>query len=321
VEGRGHAPDTLVADIKRRDPALLEAKYGKGAVEVVVSGLRHAICAGPGSRLLSGDYSGIQARVVLALAGEHEKTAMMAAGQDIYCDMATRLYKRPIDRELDPKERGIGKAAVLGLGFQLGPATFMTKMARDQTLEFCQEVVRVYRKEWAPGVPRLWYDLQDAAVDTVWYGRPHEAHGIVYRLEDEWLTAEIPNGRGSKLWYKSPRQTRRAMPWDENDVRRGFAYQVQKKGQWVTRDAFGGQLTENVVMKIEREIMEDAKRRLKRYGYPLVLEVHDECIAELPQGKGSLDEYQRILEDVDRWTTNMQIPIQVDCWEGSRYRK
>ena len=320
VDGEGHDPETLVGLIKQRDPDLLEMAYGKGAVEIVVSGLRHTIAAPPGSRLMSGDYSGIQARVVLALAGEHEKTAMMAAGLDVYCDMASRIYRRTITKK-DAVERQIGKASVLGLGFQGGGGMFHEKMAPKETREFCDEVVQVYRREWAPGVPLLWYGLQDAAVDTVWYGTPHESHGIVYRLEDEWLTAEIPNGKGSKLWYKNPRPVKRAMPWDETDVRRAFDYNVQKQGQWITRHAFGGQLTENVVMKIEREIMEDAKVRLKRYGYPIVLEVHDEALAEMPLGKGSLEEYQRILEDVERWTEDMRIPIQVDCWEGTWYRK
>ena len=112
-----------------------------------------------------------------------------------------------------------------------------------------------------------------------------------------------------------------AMWWDETDVRWAIKYDVMKNGHWVTRDAFGGQLTENIVMKVEREIMEDAKRRLKRAGYPVVLEVHDELLAEVPLGFGSLDEYRDLLEDVDDWVRALQIPIQVDCWEGPCYRK
>lgn len=331
VEGKGHDPEILVADIKRRDPALLEAKYGAGAVEVVVSGLRHAIDAEPGSRLLSGDYSGIQARVVLAVAGQHDKTALLAAGLDAYIDLGADIHHLPKPdwdvkaaveewKALHPRERQDGKNGVLGFGFQLGPNTAAIKYFGGD-VERAAVSVSTYRKVWAPKVPELWYGLSDAATDTVWSGRPHESHGIIYRREDEWLTAEVPNGRGSKLWYKNPVATKRAMPWDETDVRRGFRYQVWKHGQWMWRDAFGGQLTENIVMKIEREIMEDAKRRLKRYGYPLVLEVHDENLAEAPHGFGSLDEYKRILEDVERWTIDMRIPIQVDVWEGPRYRK
>lgn len=333
VEGKGHDPEILVSLIKARDAELLEMNYGVGAVEVVVSGLRHALCAEPGHRLMSGDYSGIQARVVLAFAGQHDKTAMLAAGLDAYIDMACDIWpqlKRPLWADKDavedwkarhPKERGTGKNSVLGLGFQMGPHTFQVKYAKDQPIEFCETVVRTYRKVWAPKVPLFWYDQQDAAIECVWSGHTQEAHGIIWRREDQWLTAEVPNGRGSKLWYANPRAVRRAMPWDPEDIRRGFRYQVWKKGMWMTRDAFGGQLTENLVMKIEREIMEDAKRRLKRYGYPLVLEVHDENVVEVPNGQGSLDEFKLILEDVEPWVRALRIPIQVDEWEGGRYRK
>lgn len=315
----GDTPDPapLVSAIKQRDPALLEMMYGP-PVETVVSALRHCIIAGKDHEFLSGDYSGIQARTVLAVAGQMDKVALLAGGVDVYCDMGGQIYKRVITKA-DLVERQTGKNSVLGLGFQMGPPKFHDKYAKDRPLEFAAEVVRVYRKEWAPEVPLLWYDIQDAAIDAVWTGEPQTCRGITYYLEDQWLTARFPND--STIHYFNPQRTKRAMPWDETDVRRGFSYQVMKAGRWVTRDAFGGQLTENAVMKIEREIMETAKRKLKAHGMFLVLEVHDELVMQAHKRDADRKAFQEIMEDVEPWVKAYGIPIKVDTWQGDRYRK
>lgn len=318
-DGESPDPEPLVRMIKARDPELLAMTYGP-AVETIVHSLRHCIMAAPEHIILAGDYAGIQARTVLGVAGQRDKVALMASGADVYCDMAGQIFKRPIDKKKDPWERGVGKNSVLGLGFQMGAKTFRIKYAKEQELEFCQTVVDTYRKEWAPEVPQLWYALQDAAIETVWTGRPHSTHGVTYRLHDEWLVLTLPFA-DAELRYHAPQPTKRPMPWDETDVRRGFKYQVQKQGRWISRDAFGGQLTENLVMKIEREIMESAKKRLQANGFHLILEVHDELIAEAHKGNADLKAFTQIMEDVDPWVADWGIPVAVDAWMGPRYRK
>ena len=51
-------------------------------VETVVSSLRHALIADRGRVFLSGDYAKIQACIVLALAGQHDKAALMVDPTD-----------------------------------------------------------------------------------------------------------------------------------------------------------------------------------------------------------------------------------------------
>jgi DNA polymerase bacteriophage-type len=291
-------------------------------VEAVVSGLRHAIVASRGRVLISGDYAGIQARVVLALAGQHDKTALMASGADIYCDMASQIYKRPIDKKQDPAERQTGKNSVLGLGFQMGPAKFLLKYGEGLTLEFIKEVVRVYRQEWAPKVPKLWYALEAAAIRTVHERTPHEAYGVRYELEDGWLSARLPSGR--KIWYANPQPTFKRMPWDPDDVRPSFKFQTWKMGQWIWKDAFGGLLTENVVMGVERDIMVGGMFRLEKNGFPIVLTVHDEIVAEPFAADADQKAYDEILCDVEPWVKEIQVPIAVEGWPGGPaecYRK
>lgn len=312
--------DGLVAALKSRDLAEVERVGGKPPVEVVVSTLRHCIIASPGKKLCAGDYAGIQARTVLAISGQWDKVALMAAGADVYCDMAGQIYHRVITKA-DEKERGIGKNSVLGLGFQMGDKTFRLKYAKEHPLEFCTGVVKTYREDWAPEVPKTWKGLQQAAIDTVWYGIPHTYGVVTYRLEDEWLTAHIQGMPDDcKLWYYNPQKVTRLMPWstpESPDYRKGFTYQVQKGGMWLTRDAFGGQLTENVVMKIERELMEHAKPKLEAAGYDLVLEVHDEIVGE----GDDPERFKAIMEDVPDWCHALRIPVAVEAWASERYKK
>lgn len=315
----GEAPDVnvIVDAIMTGDADYVEMLIGP-AVETVVSGLRHSIIADHDRVLLSGDYAGIQARTVLGVAGQHDKCAIMASGQDVYCDMGGAIHGRTITKK-DKKERQDGKNSVLGLGFQMGAEKFHDKYCSEQPFEFAENVVQVYREEWAPKVPYLWYGLQDAAVATVWDKTPHQAYGVEYRLEDIWLTARLPSGR--KMWYANPRPERRAMPWDATDVRRGFTYEAQKMGVWKMIHAFGGQLTENVVMGIERDLMTNAMFKLENNGFPICLEVHDEIVSEPLKADADEKAFSQIMLDIPEWCKHIGIPVAVETWQGDRYRK
>lgn len=315
----GMEVDAKVDAIMTGDPEWVKAVTGVEPVELVVGSLRHAIRAAPGRVLMSGDYKGIQARTVLALAGQHDKTALMAAGADVYCDLAEQIYGRPIT-EADKAERHAGKGGVLGCGFGLSGKGFFIKFGQDLGLEVSHQVVSVYRKEWAPKVPGLWYGLSDAAINTVWHQEEQESHGILYRLEDRWLVAEISNG--STIHYYNPQPVTREMPWstkEQPDYRKGFTCQVEKQGRWITRDIWHGMLTENICLKIEREMVECAKRKLEDNGFMPIMEVHDEIVCE-PLTR-DIDSFKAIMEDVPRWVREMQIPVHVDVWSGSRYKK
>ena len=289
-------------------------------VEVVVSGLRHCIVSSPGRRLVAGDFAGIQARAVLALAGQHDKTAIMAAGKDIYLDMASAIYKRSdLTKEANVEERQIGKNTVLGLGFQMGARKFRFRYAKDQPEAFAENIVQVYRKEWAPQVPKLWYALEGAAVRTAWDKKAHEAYGIEYRYEDGWITARLPSGR--KLWYYNPQPIKKAMPWDEDDIRLAWTYQARKQGQMKTIDAFGGLLTENVVMGMQRDLLTSAMFKCEQNNLPIILNVHDEIICEPEEKYADPNVLVQIMTDIPQWAREIQIPVAVEAWSGDRYKK
>jgi len=316
-DGEATPVETVVEAIKTGDHEYVDLILGP-AVEAVVSGLRHAIIADDDRQLLVGDFSTIELRVNLALAGQEDKIDLLVAGENPYLDMGRNIYKREITKK-ELVEYTLSKNTVLGMGFQMGKDKFHDRYAKQHSLEFCENLVRIFRKEWAPLIPHNWYDLERAAVRTVHDKTPNEAHGVLYQLDDGWLTARLPSGR--KLWYFNPRATRKAMPWDETDIRLAFTYQAMKLGQWKTIDAFGGLLTENVVQALARDLMVAAMFKCEKAGLPVVLTVHDEIVTEPLQVDANVKALEQIMTDRPEWAKAMNIPVAAECWQGDRYRK
>lgn len=326
-------PELVVSAIMTGDYRYVEALFPTGAVETVVSSLRHTLIPGVGRHYVVGDFAGIEARLVLALAGQHDKCDLMASGADVYIDMALDIYNMPkfdvSDKKLTTafkeehsQKRTIGKNSILGCGFQMWWPTFKRRYCPNQSDEFAERVVTTYRKEWAPKVPNLWRGLERAACDTVWTGTPHEAYGIEYRMEGEWLTCRLLSGR--KLWYFHPEPCRKVMPWsteDNPDVRPTWRYYAQKMGRWTCVTAFGGLLTENVIQALARDLLVEAMFKCENNGLPVVLTVHDEIVCEPLTKDADRRTLEHIMQDSPAWARAIKAPISAECWAGERYKK
>lgn len=318
--------DLVVEAIMSGDHEFVRTMVGE-PIEVVTSGLRHALIAEKGKLLNAGDFAGIEARVVLALAGQHDKAAMMAAGKDVYLDMAEDIYNVPhgtFNKDMHPQERVVGKCTVLGCGFRMGARKFQERYCPDRPLEFAEGVIKAYREVWAPEVPKLWLGLEKAARETVWSGNPHEAYGIQFRMEGEWMTARLPSGR--KLWYFHAEKCRQEMPWsteEDPDVRAVWRYWAKKNGKWIPIYMHGGVLAENVVQAIARDLMVDAMFKCRDNNLPIVLTVHDEILVEHAASLNSKPLLTQIMEDTPQWGRELRIPVSVECWKApaERYRK
>ncbi|MGI9159836.1 MAG: hypothetical protein ACR2K1_08800 [Saprospiraceae bacterium] len=78
-------------------------------------------------------------------------------------------------------------------------------------------------------------------------------------------------------------------------------------------------IAHNCTQAVARDVLRDAMLRLRAAGYKIVLHVHDEIIAEMLRGIGSLDEFKAIMAQLERWA--LGLPVAVDGWEGRRFRK
>ena len=89
---------------------------------------------------------------------------------------------------------------------------------------------------------------------------------------------------------------------------------------WV--DAYGGILTENVVQALARQLLCRAMERLEAAGWPIVLTVHDEIVTEVPaNGEYTEDRLKEIMCYPVEWVEQIKVPINVETWQSTRYKK
>lgn len=295
---------------------------------VVSSLLRNMLVASPGHRLISGDYAQVEARIVHWFAGEPWRDKE-------YERMAASTYNVPLE-EVTPEQRQVGKNTVLGCGFQMGAGRFKSQFYEQTGIEIPDELaeraVQTFR-ETKPGIPHLWRDLEAAAMRAV------ETPGVVtsagvagnirYVVRGQFLWCILPSGR--PLAYALPRvepvvRVFVKVDKDGNETRErveriGLTYMGvhSKTGRWTRLNTYGGHLTENVVQATARDVMAQAMLRLEEAGYPPVLSVHDEVVADVPDGHGSLDDFLAILRKSPSWAHDLH--LEVEGWEGERYRK
>lgn len=292
---------------------------------VLSHALRGAIVPTPGKLLYVADYSSIEARVVMWLAGEQHALDLFRTGADIYLDMAGDIYGR-VCTKADTRERGMGKIAILGLGYQMGWSKFQSQCADAGAViddEFAQQVVRAYRSKYAK-IQQMWWDTEAAAIAAVLRGRNHHSaphnHGayhVEWTLDGRFLRCVLPSGRS--LAYPDPRIEKRQTPWGESKNALTYMGVNSYTRKWTRQAAYGGLLVENITQAVARDIMAEAMVRCERDGrYLPVLTVHDELVCE-GSPRGSVKVFERLVAASPAWADGL--PIACEGWKGTRYHK
>lgn len=215
---RGYTKDMSDAwdDILTLDRDYITMIWGEPMV-CLAKACRGALIASPGKEIYAADFNAIEARKLAWLSGCADMLAMFVPGKDIYLDMASAIYKRNDLTKADKIERNLGKKAVLGLGYAMGWEKFQATVYMDEGIwlddEFCQMVVKIYRKDKYPEVPLLWRGSEKAAIAAVVEGGEHYCGGddltgdgrVSYFMSDDrnFLHCRLPSGR--LLAYLYPR--------------------------------------------------------------------------------------------------------------------
>jgi DNA polymerase len=271
-----------------------------------------------------GDYGQIEARVLAWLARQDDLLAAFAAGEDIYCQMASAIYQAPVtkadyDEKLHIAKRQLGKIAVLGCGYGLGPAKFQQQMEDNFEVllreEDAQRVVSAYRGRY-PRIPRLWYKLEEAfrlaiALDATGFTHPDLPGlvvGVQYFGARRFAFIRLPSGR--PMYYYDPRITNGRVSYIGRNQYKG--------GKWERVDTYGGKLVENVVQAVSRDALAEAMLRLRDAGYRQALTVHDEVVAEATSGWG-LSRFEELMVQRPAWAPDL--PLVVEAFTTRRYRK
>lgn len=110
---QGLTADILADAISTRNIDHIRELWGPDIFTAVISSLRSCVVPEKGKILVAGDYSGIEARNLLSMAGQHDRAEQMHSGVDVYSENASLIFKRPITKA-NVFERTIGKCSTLG---------------------------------------------------------------------------------------------------------------------------------------------------------------------------------------------------------------
>ena len=122
------------------------------------------------------------------------------------------------------------------------------------------------------------------------------------------------------LSYYDPQIKEKRTPWGA--IKPCVTYMsVNSMGgyKWERTHTYGGKLVENITQAVARCMLSEAMLRVDKAGYPIVLHVHDEIVAEVPEDFGSLEEFETLMAKTPAWAEGC--PIKAEGWRGKRYRK
>lgn len=95
---------------------------------------------------------------------------------------------------------------------------------------------------------------------------------------------------------------------------------VDKSGKKMQRELlYGGILAENDTQAVARDLLVNGMWIAEEAGYPIVLTVYDEMVAEVPRGWGDLKAFEKMICQLPGWAAGM--PLTAGGWVGKRYRK
>jgi DNA polymerase len=309
-------PGAAIAAVQSGDLARV-ATIGP-PLEVIGSLSRAMICAAPGKILIGADYSSIEPRVLCWLAGETWKLDAFrkfdATGDlafENYCLVASRVLGRTVT-PADEEGRQIGKFMELAFGFG-GALKAFRRIAPDA--DFTDAQVVAFNRQWRAAHPRIvkfWGNLHRMVLHAV---RKPTAPATFKNLSAEMragnLYLRLPSGR--EIAYPEARIG--VGRYDSDEI----IFKDNTKGQWRDTRGWHGTFAENVVQGIARDLLAIAMQRLESAGYPIVLHVHDECVAEVPEDFGSPEDFARIMVELPPWAEGL--PLVAKPSRRKRYAK
>lgn len=341
IEWNNEAVENALEIINTGNLECVELFFGD-AVAAVSGCLRGLFIAAPNHDLICSDYKAIEAVVLAALAGEEWRMEVFRTHGMIYEMSASKitgidfdefaLYKASSGQH-HPMRKKVGKVAELASGYggwidawkQFGADEFFTD-------EEMKTAILAWRKA-SPAIVNMWggqlsstghsdyFGLEGMAILAVLNpGSEFKYRAISYLMRGDALYCKLPSGR--YITYHRPR----LMKSDRREGTLALSFEGwntnPKNGAtgWIRMFTYGGKLTENVVQAVARDILSHAIVNLEKNNYPVVLHVHDEIVAEIPEGFGSIEEFEKIMSTLPIWASDW--PVKAGGgWRRKRYGK
>lgn len=321
-EHKGLTPEILANAILSKDTKFIEDMWGPDIFSAVISSLRSCIIPAEGNTLVVGDYAAVEARILLSMAGQHDRVQQMHSGMDVYSEAASNVYKRPINRKLDSdkKEGHTGKGIILGSGYGLGEVGFRARFAPKQSIELARLAINYYRTDFAPLVPKFWYGLYEASVKAVWCSeyKTYDFTGVEFRKEGDFLTMLLPSKR--KIWYHRPRQEKKVNPSNGQEYP-AWSFMSYQGKKFRRLPAWHGLVTADCIQGTARDLIVHSLKRCEKENVPVIFTAHDEIVSEQKDRPGLAVMLKQIMEDIPSWAKERRFLISAETNTLMRYAK
>lgn len=295
---RNSLPDLVQARslVSRGDYDALEALYDS-VPQVLAECVRTAFIPSPGYKMIVADFSAIECRVLAWLAGEQWVLDVFAAGGDIYCETAGRMFHCKVEKHgINGDLRQKGKQATLSCGYGGAEGALIAMGALDAGMK--EEELGPLVAAWRaanPKIVQMWWAVDKAVKTAVKEKTITRTHGLVFEYRGAMLYITLPSGR--QLSYVKPRIGENRFG-GESVTYMG----MDTTKHWSRIESFAGKWVENIVQAVSRDILCYAMEQLR--DYRIVAHVHDECIVEAPQ-KATVQEICDLMGRVPPWAPGL----------------
>lgn len=273
--------------------------------------VRGAITARPGHTLVVSDFSGIEARALAWAAGDHAALEVFTSGRDPYRVAAMAIFGLPYE-QCGGDYRQAGKVSELACGYGQGAGKFgetAAKMGANLAAMGVdpKRVVDAWRRLHAP-IVRFWSECERAFRGAM-SGHVMRIGAFTFQPYGQDVHIVLPSCR--PLVYRNCR-------FKADGRRQSIVFEGGHTGEEYT---YGGKIVENIIQAACRCLLADAMVKAEAAGLPIVLDVHDEIVCEVPRGDAA--DAQVALEawmcDAPEWATGL--PLTAHGFICRRYRK
>ena len=308
-------------EIESAIPAVFNA--AKGSMRELSSLVRSAIVAPREKTFVDVDFSSIENRVGVWLAGQNDKVELFRKGLDEYKVFAsTSLYHVPYEA-VTKDQRQIAKSAVLGAMFGQG-AKGLVKYAEGMGVRISEgqakNAVDNYRSSYAK-VKLLWASCELAAIDAVQNPGVGYLAGqkIKMKCGKGALWMQLPSGR--LICWQRPQLELLTTPWGSEKLGVTVHSQNTYTRQWTRNPLIGSSIFQSAVQGTARDFLVDATLNIVKAGYEVINLIHDEVLLLVDEDGSdtALDDAIKIMTTSPKWAPDF--PLAAEGWVSKRYRK
>ena len=294
----------------------------EGSMRELSSLVRSAIVAPREKTFVDVDFSSIENRVGVWLAGQEDKVALFRKGLDEYkAFAASSLYEIPYE-QVTKDQRQIAKSAVLGCMFGQGSKgliNYAQGMGVVLSEKQAQKAVRAYRTDYQC-VKDFWYECEEVAVKAIAHPTEmQECSKLHFLYARDVLWMKLPSGRF--ICWRDPKVEEQLTPW--GDKREGISVLNQNTftRKWGRNPLIGSSIFQSAVQATARDMLAEACLLLEKNGFEVLNLIHDEVLMLVDESQAdiTLDHAVKLMTTPPKWARDF--PLAAEGWVGKRYRK